>query len=42
MQTEDHVKERTTDYAAYTILDGAPVTLNAFALLKAEAAEVRA
>ncbi len=43
MQTEDHVKERTTDYAAYAILDGAPVTLNAFALLKAEAAaEVKA
>lgn len=42
MQTEDHVKERVTDYAAYAILDGAPVTLNAFALLKAEAAEVKA
>ncbi len=42
MQTEDHVKDRTTDYAAYAILDGAPVTLNAFALLKAEAAEVTA
>lgn len=42
MQTEDHVKERTTDYAAYAILDGAPVTLNAFALLKEEAAEVKA
>lgn len=42
MQTEDHVKERTTDYAAYAIIDGAPVTLNAFALLKAEEAEVKA
>lgn len=42
MQTEDHVKERTTDYAAYAILDGAPVTLNAFVLLKAEEAEVKA
>lgn len=42
MQTEDHVTERTTDYAAYAIIDGAPVTLNAFALLKAEAAEVKA
>lgn len=36
MQTEDHVKQRTTDYAAYAILDGAPVTLNAFALLKTD------
>lgn len=36
MNTEDHVKERTTDYAAYAIIDGAPVTLNAFALLKQE------
>lgn len=42
MQTEDHVTERTTDYAAYAIIDGAPVTLNAFAMLKAEAAEVKA
>lgn len=42
MQTEDHVTERTTDYAAYAIIDGAPITLNAFALLKAEAAEVKA
>ena len=42
MQTEDHVKERTTDYAAYAILDGAPVTLNAFALLKTEETETKA
>lgn len=42
MQTEDHVKDRATDYAAYAILDGAPVTLNAFALLKAEEVEVKA
>lgn len=42
MNTEDHVKPRTTDYAAYAIIDGAPVTLNAFSLLKAEAKEVKA
>ena len=42
MQTEDHVKARTTDYAAYAIIDGTPITLNAFVLLKAEEKEVKA
>lgn len=32
--TEDHVKARTTDYAAYAIVDGAPITLKAHALLE--------
>lgn len=32
--TEEHVKVRTVDYAAYTIVDGAVVDTKAFALLK--------
>lgn len=32
--TEEHVKARTVDYAAYTIVDGAPLDLKAFALIK--------
>ncbi|MCD8200373.1 MAG: phage major capsid protein [Coriobacteriaceae bacterium] len=34
--TEDHVKARTTDYVAYAIVDGAPLTLLAHALLQGE------
>ena len=34
--TEDHVKKRYTDYMAYTIVDGAPLTTKAFALIKPE------
>ena len=32
--TEEHVKARTVDYAAYAIVDGAPLSNKAFALLK--------
>ena len=32
--TEEHVKVRTVDYAAYTIVDGAVVDTKAFALIK--------
>ena len=42
MQTEDHVTARTTDYAAYAIIDGTPITLNAFVLLKAEEVTTKA
>lgn len=38
VMTEEHVKARKTDYCAYAIIDGAPVTLKAHALLT-EAAE---
>lgn len=38
--TEDHVKLRYTDYMAYTIIDGAPLTTKAFALIKLEEEEV--
>lgn len=34
LATEEHVKARTVDYAAYTIVDGAPLDNKAFALLK--------
>lgn len=34
MMTEDHVKERTTDYVGYGIMDGNVVTTKAHALLK--------
>lgn len=34
MTTEDHAKERTTDYCAYAIVDGTMVTSKAHALLK--------
>lgn len=34
ISTEEHVKARTVDYAAYTIVDGAPLDTKAFALLK--------
>lgn len=33
LSTEDHVKARTTDYAAYTIVDGKVLDTQAFALL---------
>lgn len=36
--TEEHVKARTVDYAAYTIVDGAVVDTKAFALIKEEVA----
>ena len=32
--TEEHVKARTVDYAAYTIVDGAPIDNKAFALIR--------
>lgn len=32
--TEDHKKKRYTDYMAYTIVDGAPLTTKAFALVR--------
>lgn len=35
--TEDHAKQRTTDYVAYTIVDGAPLDTKAFALIKKKA-----
>lgn len=34
LATEEHVKTRTVDYAAYTIVDGAVLDTKAFALLK--------
>ena len=34
LATEEHVKARTVDYAAYTIVDGAPLDNKAFALNK--------
>ena len=34
MMTEDHVKQRTTDYVGYGIMDGNIVTSRAHALLK--------
>lgn len=33
VSTEEHIKERTTDYCGYAIADGAPVTHKAHALL---------
>lgn len=33
MMTEEHVKDRKTDYCGYAIMDGAPVTTKAHALL---------
>ena len=33
LSTEDHVKARETDYAAYAIIDGAPTAETAFALI---------
>ena len=33
VMTEEHAKERTTDYCGYAIADGAPMTLKAHALL---------
>jgi HK97 family phage major capsid protein len=32
--TEEHVKARTVDYAAYTIVDGAVLDTKAFALIR--------
>lgn len=34
LATEEHVKARTVDYAAYTIVDGAPLDTKAFALIQ--------
>lgn len=34
MYQEEHVKARTTDYMGYMIVDGAPITTKAFALIK--------
>lgn len=34
MYTEDHVRERLTDYMAYAIVDGAPIDTKAFVLLE--------
>lgn len=34
MYTEDHVKQKETDYMQYAIVDGAPITTKAFAFLK--------
>ena len=39
VSTEEHIKERTTDYCGYAIADGAPVTMKAHALLKTSGAE---
>ena len=38
--TEDHIKKRYTDYMSYTIVDGAPETTKAFALIKPEEEEL--
>ncbi len=38
--TEDHVKGRYTDYMEYAIIDGAPKTTKAFALIKPEEEEI--
>jgi len=37
MYFEDHIKARTTDYMAYALIDGMPITTKAFALLKKSA-----
>lgn len=37
LATEEHVKARTVDYAAYAIVDGAPLDTKAFALIKKSA-----
>lgn len=37
LATEEHVKARTVDYAAYTIVDGAVLDTKAFALIKKSA-----
>ena len=37
--TEEHAKERTTDYCGYAIADGAPITTKAHALLKPKVGE---
>jgi HK97 family phage major capsid protein len=34
LASEEHVKARTVDYAAYAIVDGAPLDTKAFALIK--------
>lgn len=34
MYTEDHVKQKKTDYMEYAIVDGGPITTKAFALIK--------
>ena len=39
MNTEDHAKERMTDYCGYAIMDGNIVTDKAHALLVEEGAE---
>ena len=39
MSTEEHIKDRTTDYCGYAIVDGAPVTMKAHALLKVAGTE---
>lgn len=39
VSTEEHIKERTTDYCGYAIADGAPVTMKAHALLKVASTE---
>ena len=38
MYFEDHVKARTTDYMAYSLIDGMPITTKAFALLSKKSA----
>lgn len=37
--TEEHTKQRTTDYCGYAIADGAPITNKAHSLLKVKAGE---
>ncbi len=37
VMTEEHVKARETDYCGYAVVDGAPITLKAHALLQGEA-----
>ena len=39
LASEEHVKARTVDYAAYTIVDGAPLDTKAFALIQEVVAE---
>lgn len=39
VSTEEHIKDRQTDYCGYAIADGAPMTYKAHALLKAKVGE---
>lgn len=39
LASEEHVKARTVDYAAYAIVDGAPLDTKAFALIQEVVAE---